>query len=274
MRSLSRLVVPCDLWSQLKYTILSTITSQDGRDGKVKVDTSLWGADMTIVQSLPVLWDVLGEHAYIVDPSTYSFNFPTQFPSIRLANTFDHKLLMGSCHTPTTGKNTLTHICVILSNSPFQEKLVVKWPNKQLVFPSPTKMLRLHVNWIVWCSPGTNFLNLYYSTTWMIISSLRGTRGVRMTKISPRQHTLQDPNPKPLLKNRKRKRKLRQKRPQQLLLLMRKLRMICLRILPCINISILQVKDSVGLAVNGKVLIKIRGPSPIFPTPPPPRHGG
>ena len=95
LRSLSRLVVPCDLWSQLKYTILSTITSQDGRDGKVKADTSLWGADMTIVQSLPVLWDVLGEHVHIiVDPSTYSFNFPTtcQTPSIRLVYTFDHYL--------------------------------------------------------------------------------------------------------------------------------------------------------------------------------------
>lgn len=52
MDCLSRLVVPCNLWSQLKFTILSSVLkANEMRAEKDKRDCKgLWGADMTIVQ--------------------------------------------------------------------------------------------------------------------------------------------------------------------------------------------------------------------------------
>lgn len=53
---LFKLVPSCSLWTNLKTSLL-----QHWNHKSIKNKESLWGADMTIIQSLPIIWDLLGE---------------------------------------------------------------------------------------------------------------------------------------------------------------------------------------------------------------------
>jgi hypothetical protein len=53
---LFKLVPSCTLWTNLKSSLL-----QHWSNESINNKESLWGADMTIIQSLPIIWDLLGE---------------------------------------------------------------------------------------------------------------------------------------------------------------------------------------------------------------------